>query len=169
VATFSAYSVVGAKELQKALSQLDYKVRKRGIRSSVLKGLRVLVKSGKKKIPPKYKAAKRLMNYRLAKDRAGVLQAKWGVGVGKRKKVSSKGVDRDPNRPGMGITPETVHWLFIGTGERFHKSGHPTGRMAPILKDVIRNTMADTGDIAVGVIAKGVYDFIDREANKTRK
>lgn len=174
-----AASITGIKELDVAMRNLATNEIKKAARQAINKGIRVLAKSQKSKVPPRYKHLKKLIGSRFGKAKAGSqrgqVQAKAGFGVGKKrtrldketgKRVASKLTESrklkdGEKRRGVGISLNNIHWIVLGTKERRHKkSGHKTGKMPPILERIIpEGTEAGTSE-AVRVITDSLRTSI---------
>lgn len=184
-------SIIGEKELMAALAKLgDPKTAKSVVRSGITKGLRVLAKSVKAQIPPKYKAAKRGIGSKFGKPKTrDNVEARVGVGVGITRKQLAKFKRKDRGkRPGLGAQPENLHWFILGTderqtGSRTRKRGgavtrkptgnkvRRTGRMRPHpeVANIIKNGMAAGQAEATKRIIDGCRERLALEAAKVRK
>ena len=115
--------MTGILELDTTLSTLRKTTANKVARAALRKGASIGAKAVKKEIPSLQKNARKAIGHSVKKNKTiDQTVAMFGT-AGKRsasKKHQSKGV---------GITSANIHWLLIGTKERFHKSGKSTGEM----------------------------------------
>lgn len=124
---FSA-SVTGSKDLDRIFKHLATSGQKK-IGRSILNGMLTEISRGvRNAVPPKLQSVKRTIGRVNKKNkRKNVHEAKVGFGVGKQRKSKKQ---RDPKKPGVGISKQNVHWLILGTKERRQKTTyHPTGKL----------------------------------------
>lgn len=98
-------------------------------------GLNVIGKQMKKDLSPKVRAGRAGVRSRFKRNKKkGIVTAKVGFGVGKKRKKAPKVVNRKGNRKsGVGIAENNVHWWVAGTKQRTTgrtKSGKATGYAA---------------------------------------
>jgi hypothetical protein len=144
------FDFTGDKDLVRALQKLRDSVARRVMKPAVGKAIRVIAKEMKNSVPTPYKAMKTLFASRVAVGTHGVIVAKAGAAVGaaSKKKAKRKGGDK---KRGVGISATNLHWLILGTDERTVKrtkmyrygrlidvTNWPTGKMPPLLKEVVR-------------------------------
>ena len=175
--------VTGDKELDRKLKELAETGAKKAIRAGVGKGIRVIAKAQKQRVPPQYKHLKKLIGSRFGKTKSskGQAEAKAGFGVGKKrttkdkatgdriasKLTQSRKLKQGEKRRGVGLSLYNIHWIVLGTNVRRHKkSGHPTGKMPPILEKIIPEATASAISSAKQEIADGINKTLEREANK---
>lgn len=151
--------LTGDKEIERLLKELGDAGIKKAAHSAVTKGMRVVAKSQKNKVPPQYKHAKKLIGSRFSKEKRGEAkgthQAKAGFGVGKKGKTAAKLRQSRKGRKGggVGLSLNNIHWAVLGTEERTTKDGHPTGRMPKILENVVPDgTQAALGEVKAKMI-----------------
>ena len=153
-------------------------LKARAMRSVMAAGLRKegqeAAKIIKQETPSRYKDARKLIGWRMAKAKGqskDTQLAKAGTGVGfrkgtkKRSKALQKG-DRS-GKKGVGIGLRNLHWFFVGTGSRVDKQGRETGKMPAVLTSVSsiasRNRTRLMGAFYTGAKAK-----FDKEVAKLK-
>ncbi|TXI04211.1 MAG: hypothetical protein E6Q76_12785 [Rhizobium sp.] len=173
--------VLGAPELLAKLRQAELKIQRKIARSAVNAGLSELTAEMRRQIDnaPISAALKAAMKKTVGKriktkqiELFGILEAKAGLGVGKRTKArkqeqkiqqavrtrKGKGAKR-----GVGIGAWNVHWPGIGTKPRRTRRGKALGRMAG--QNIASLAMHAAGSRVINVIAKRASDLIERELN----
>lgn len=151
--------LTGDKEIDKLLRELANEGISKAAKSAVTKGMRVVAKSQKNKVPPQYKHVKKLIGSRFNKvkkgKQAGTQQAKAGFGVGKKGKTAKKLRQSRKGRKGggVGLSLNNIHWAVLGTEERTTKDGHPTGKMPKVLENVVPDgTQAALGEVKAKIV-----------------
>ena len=119
--------VTGFKKIDKKLKRLATTGSKR-IGQAMVSSLMTEVSKGiRKAIPPKQRSVKKTLGRKLKKNpETGMHEGKVGLGVGKRTKSKKQ---RDPKKPGVGISKQNVHWFILGTDHRFTQNAEYTGKM----------------------------------------
>ena len=150
-------AVSGVKEIERTLAKLASDGLDKAEKKALGKGVRVIAKGQKDKVPGRYKHTKRLIGSSVKKARRGAnvgkYEAKAGFGVGKKrtrldkatgKRVASKLTESRKGRnkkgrkaKGVGLSLNNIHWAVLGTKDRAHKSGHKTGKMTRLLDRVV--------------------------------
>ena len=118
------FNVSGVNSLIKKLEKINKSDARRAVHSGMKKGMKVIVKAMKSEVP--HPSVRYTISSRFQIHRPGTrhrTMAKVGASVGPRKtwKFGKSG--------GSHISKYNAHWYFLGTVERFHKSGASTGRM----------------------------------------
>lgn len=129
--------LTGDKEVMKVLKELSKPTaRRRAMMTGLRESAKVAVKTVKAGIPSQYKGARRGVKWRALKVRESKEAAVKFGGVGKRKAGKKQ---RDADRPGVGLDAPNIHWAFLGTNDRRHKTTpfRFTGRMQALLDPVI--------------------------------
>lgn len=117
----AAVFITGDRELDRQLALLEKRDARRINRVGVNKGLAIIAKAIRRAAPVgKTRALKKDIGKRFARNRrSGEIEAKAGVGVGK-KKVNRRGVSGRANHS---------HLVALGTQSRVTKSGASRGVM----------------------------------------
>lgn len=109
-------TITGDKAIDRKLKRLAGSGQRRVARSGIGKGMTVLSRGIRNAIPPKYKSAKKAIGRRNKKNKkTHQHEAVVGLGVGKQRKSKKQ---RDPKKPGVGISKANIHWLVFGTPPR---------------------------------------------------
>lgn len=109
-------TITGDKKIDRKLNRLTGSGQRRVARSGLGKGMTVLSRGIRNAIPPKYKSAKKTIGRRNKRNKTTKKhEAIVGLGVGKRRKSKKQ---RNPSKPGVGISRANIHWLVFGTPER---------------------------------------------------
>lgn len=169
----STHILTGDKELDAKLQKLKVGVANKYVRKGMTKALRLVVKAQKAQVPSQYKGAKRALGSRFdRKGKGGTIRARAGAGVAKKKE------QLPPARSsgGVGIGVANIHWAILGTGERrrtkiggfLSQTGGDltTGRMPPIMPDIIKNGFNAAAGSAMVVIRQEIEAGIAIEAAK---
>lgn len=106
--------------------------------------------------------------------RRGIKEAKVGFSVGKAGKAVKRAKAARGKRlakgkgggKGVGISAQNIHWFVLGTAERQHKSGHPTGKIDPVFEDVTRIAFAASLGASINAAAQKIKQVIHKEARK---
>lgn len=122
-----AVTITGDKKIDRKLKRLKTSSQRKigramtgAMQTELLRGIRSVV-------PPKQKSLKKTLGRRNKRNKkTGVYEAKVGFGVGKQAKSKK---NRDPRKPGVGITKSNVHWFILGTVQRIRSTGASTGEM----------------------------------------
>lgn len=162
-------SVSGDDLINKKIQKLIAKGSKSASRAGISKGMTIIARGIRKAIPPKQKSVKKTVGQRFNKTKGKhKIDAKVGLGVGKKSKSKK---ERDPNRPGVGISKENVHWWELGTANRTRttKDGRDvsTGRM-PKGPSVVRQGFESTKNEARKAIIATMKAKIKADAKKKR-
>ena len=155
----SGTSLTGDKELDRKFKRLADKAAKKVAAQGIRAGLRIIAKGIKAEIPGHMKEARKAIGTRFKRKKTGEVKAIVGGGVGKKKKLSQ---GRD--RPGVGIGQPNIHWLLLGTNNRFQKSGASTGSTLPI--PAVRLGFNKSEAAALQKIKDAIKKGIAREAKK---
>lgn len=170
------------KALKVGIQQFKKGTQNRITRRVIGKGMTVIRKGIRGKVPPKYKDIKRLVGARLAKRIGQTISVgKVGVGVG-IKKARAKKINeslaksrfkrkekKGKKSSGVGIAPENVHWWILGTKGRQHKSGKSTGTMPPQVPDIVRDGFSSSYQSALRVIIEESRRLILIEGYRIRQ
>lgn len=150
-------SVTGNKAIIRKFKNLAKNVNKVMIRPGLSAALQESTKAVKASIRPMYKDVKQSIGWRI-KTRDGNLSGKVGAAVGFRKarkaKFLAKQRTRRQGHPGVGFSPQNVHWWFLGSKERVTKAGRPTGRF-PVMSDPVASIVGRQRWQIVRSIARG--------------
>lgn len=177
----NAVTVEGLTELVDTFKRLEDKTAKSlmaaGVRASltnVARAMRKAVNASSASSGLK-RAARKQVGSRFRKgglDRMGrqhAVVAKVGFAVGKKATL-----ERAEGR-GVGISERNVHWAVLGTDERKHKSGHPTGRMPALLAGITEQALASSRETALAAAREAIKKAslkqiaaIRRKANSTK-
>ncbi len=176
--SFGLATVTGDKQIRRQLAHLKKRVAKRamtsGINASMTalgKGLRAAINATNVDSNMK-KEARRSIGKRFKRggtSRMGITTAqvaKVGFKIGKTKaqqKKRTQGASR-----GVGVSVRNIHWFVLGTDERAHDSGSPTGKIQGVFGDVTAQAMASSSGAAIAAARKKVGQVILREAAKRR-
>jgi len=153
--------LTGDKALNRKFKRLADKAAKKVSAQGIRAGMRAIVKGIKSEIPPHMKEARKAIGSRFKRSKKGVITAKVGGGVGKKKEKIG---ERD-DKPGVGIGTANIHWLLLGTGERTQKkSGRSTGVMPAV--GAIQRGFAKSESAAHNKIKEAIRKGIAREAAK---
>ena len=150
--------LTGDSALIRMLESECPKIARAAMRNALAKAARYVAKMIKAQIPADQKRLKVVIGSRNGKSRKDKFSSKAGPGVGAafKKKVKRKG-----DKPkGVGISGNNIHWLVLGTDDRFtKKTKKHTGRipragggstvsyMATIVPDGFQAAKATAGQI----------------------
>ena len=133
------FEIEGMDAVLSAMKRLERPSARKRMATASLKGaLAPIGKQMKKDLSPTVKLGRSAVKSRVdMKFKSGVVTAKVGFGVGKRRKKTIKQrlaqqrrKQKRGNRPGIGIGPNNVSWWIAGTaGRRQHTTGKATGEM----------------------------------------
>lgn len=155
------FIVTGIKELDRELEKLDRKTRNKVARSALSKGASVGAKAVKKEIPSLQKSVRKAIGHSTKKRQGAVTVAQFGT-TGKRtgsvKRARSKS-------GGVGISKWNIHWYLMGTANRKHKKGKPTGRM-PAADAVTKGAIKALPEIKSEMVKRAKV-VLEREALKS--
>ena len=129
----NARAVVGDKVILARLDRFEDVAQRRIIRKALYKVLGSVRQIIRSDIPPSQKSARKAIGTKVKQGPGGSVIAKVGGSVGKKQPALKK-----RTKPGVGISPTNVHWLLMGTAERFKDStGAATGKMpkTPAVRD----------------------------------
>ena len=153
------------RAIKAGLMEFRKTVQTKVLRRAMSKGLTIVRKGVRKRIPAKYKDARRSIGSSLSKNlREAITIGRVGTGVGmKRKRQDSvnqslkksrfKRKDKKKQKiRGVGISPNNIHWFILGTKGRTHKGGKSTGAMDPVFPDVVVGGLRDTQSAAMKAI-----------------
>lgn len=180
------FTLTGERKINSNLVRLSEKSARKVTAAAMRSGMRVIVKGIKAEIPSHMKSARKAVTSRFAKAKGGankgILQAKVGnVGPQLKKGKGRKLVgvaSGKRGKPGVGISRRNLHWLLLGTKERFKKikaivtatgktparRGASTGIMPQIR--AVRRGYAKTQDAAAKKMIDNISKGIAREAAK---
>ena len=161
----SARILTGEKELDATLNKIKLGAANKIVRPAMLRGMRLILKSIKARVPPNLKDAKRAMGSSL-KVKGDAAVAKVGAGVGKRKQKTAK-QKAAPGRAkgsGVGIGQRNIHWYILGTGQRAHDDGFSTGMMDPQMPDVVRGGFSSSGAAALSAMKAEIRNKLNEMA-----
>lgn len=169
-----AEPMAGFEQLDRRLVALGSPtVIKRLAKNAVVAGQRVLVKGIKSQIPGKYREVKKMIGQSFKRvkigEDAGSVVSKVGVAVGKRPKESDilgKTARRNAGKKGVGIGLRNVHWMFLGTRDRYTKRGKYTGSMNAPLFGAVKAGVSASASEAANKIKQNLANGIAREAQK---
>lgn len=157
-------TITGDKEIDRKLKHLASKGQKRVARSGIGKAMTVLSRGIRNAIPPNYKSAKKAIGRRNKKNKhTHKHEAKVGLGVGKQTKSKKQ---RDPRKPGVGISKTNIHWLILGTSTRSRDKGGPTGRMPAIGQGWVQQGVKASEAEAIRAMHEQMRKKIEEEARK---
>jgi len=153
----SARILTGDKELDARLNKIKLRAANKIVRPAMLRGMRLILKSIKSRVPTNLKGAKRAMGMSL-KVKGDAAVAKIGAGVGKRKKKST--AKEGPVRAkgsGVGIGARNIHWFILGTGPRTQKkTGQDTGSMPAQIPDAVKGGFSSSGASALAAMREEI-------------
>lgn len=178
--------ITGDKEIDRALENLEKKGARKVMRNGVSKGLRVIVKGIKSEVPSQYKDAKKAIggSFKKAKggDANGQIQAKAGAAVGMKLKTlktreakqKDKRAKAGKSKGSVGLGALNIHWAILGTKKRTRtkiggflkdsRGDKTTGKMPPILGQVVIDGFNKSEGAALAVITSTLRDGIEQEA-----
>lgn len=151
--SFFATYLTGDAALDRKLTEMKEKTRKKITRAAISKGGTVLVKSIRSETPVGKtrklrksigKSLKKSRNFQTNEDFQGL---RAGANVGKKAEKSA---------------PHT-HLNVLGTQERFHKSGKSTGKMTP--NDFVKRGASKALPEVDATIKRELLKRIEKEAN----
>lgn len=158
--------VQGDQLVSRKFEKLAGRSSRSAARSGISKGLTIIARGIRKAIPPKLKSVKKTVGSRQEKAKEkGVFSAKVGLGVGKSRAPKN---ERDPNRPGVGISKNNVHWWELGTRSRRREDGSSTGAM-PKGPPVVREGFEAKKKEAQKAMIKQIKLKMKQDAKKKRK
>ena len=128
-------TIEGLDELLKALEEFKGKPAARVLKSAIRGGLNIVGKQMKADVDPKVKAGAKAVKTKI-KERRGVLTAKVGFGVGRKRLKAGTVTVAQRTKPGVGIGPRNIHWWVAGTHERI--TGYRTRRKQGVITKRIR-------------------------------
>lgn len=157
-------TITGDKEIDRKLRHLAGSGQRRVARSGIGKAMTVLSRGIRNAIPPNYRTAKKAIGRRNKKNKVkNKYEAKVGMGVGKQTKSKKQ---RDPRKPGVGITKANIHWLILGTTTRRREDGSSAGRMPPIGKNWVQQGVKASEGEAVRAMHEQMRKKLAEEARK---
>lgn len=116
--------LTGHKDLDRRLQLIALAPANRSARAGLLKGSRLAARLIKKEIPTRYKGARAAIGARVKQAKGGVTTAKAGANVGNKKQP--KLPPKRSTKAGIGIRAANLHWLLLGTAERWHEPAAAT-------------------------------------------
>lgn len=168
-------SIRGEDLIDKQILNLIAKGGPAAARSGLSKGMTIIARGIRKEVPPKMKSVKKTIGQRFVTDKdknaklaKGTFAAKVGLGVGKKTKSNK---ERDPKKPGVGISKENVHWWELGTKQRKAKSGRSTGRMpmgSPVVQKGFFATRSQARKAIIAAMKKKIKDSVKRKKARAR-
>lgn len=157
----------------KLIDKQFLKVAGRGSRSAAKAGLSkamtIIARGIRAAIPPKAKSVKKAVGQRHAKGgKRGSLEfsAKVGLGVGKASKSKK---ERDPDKPGVGISKANVHWWELGTTNRKTRKGKSTGAMPkgpPVVRQGFDAKKTEALRAAIATTKKKIKEAAKKKSGK---
>jgi hypothetical protein len=160
-----SFTVNGDDLINRKIEKLIAKGSKSATRAGFSKGMTIIARGIRNAVPPKAKSVKKAVGQRFNKTKGKhKISAKVGLGVGKRTKSKK---ERNPNRPGVGISKVNVHWWELGTKKRTTEKGKSTGKM-PKGSSVVRQGYEATKSEARKVIIATMKAKIKADAKKKR-
>jgi len=157
---------VSTKALRRHLEELANTGVKKVLRGAVGAGMTQIAKGVRTQVnaspatPAVKKAARKQIGKRFAKSKSAGPSAKVGFGVG------AKGRRRNRKSTGF-ISSASIHLFVLGTAEREQKStGQPTGRIEPMLKDVVSIGALQAAGRASTAAAEKARQILQKEAAK---
>lgn len=176
-----AAGLKGLDKLLRTLNTTRDKTTKKCARAGTNAGLTALTKAMRAAVnsTPASSAIKRAARKAIGKSlkasrgtgMKGIVGGKAGFSVGKqsKKKREAAKARSMAGGGGVGISAANIHWFVLGTDDRYHKSGHPTGKIEDVLKGVVPSaTMAARGDM-LEAARKKITQVLARETAKARK
>ena len=141
----SAWQLIGEKELQRTLKRMRTTASYRVVQAGGKKAVQLAAKAMRKKIPSRFKEARKGVGWRAAKTRStsnSTFTAKAGVAVGKKKSTlralgETRASRRARGKSGVGIGPNNFHWWVTGTPHR-RKNGKMRAQMPNFASDAVR-------------------------------
>lgn len=176
--TLQLATVTGDKQIQRKLRHLGTRVAKRAMTAGINASMTVLNKGMRAAINATdvdsnlKREARRSIGKRFKRggtSRMGVTTAqvaKLGFKVGKKKAKQDKRTTSSSG--GVGASVRNIHWFVLGTKERRHDSGSPTGRIQGVFGNVTAQAMASSSGAAVVAARAKVGQVILRDARKGR-
>lgn len=156
-------TLTGYRSLDRKLKHMRKSAAGRAVTAGLRKAGQDLTKKVKAEIPSRFKDARKGVGWRKVKKK---VEIKVGARVGKRKNLKVK--DRT-GRKGVGISAANLHWLFLGTKNRYtgKKGGvkRYTGRMAAQVKPVNRIASQNAGTMR-RLIKENTWKQIQKEVAK---
>lgn len=163
--------VEGSLRVRWALRKFRQSTQTRITKAAQRTALSGLAKDIKAQIPGRHKDARKAVGSSLKKSRkTALVEGKAGIGVGKKKKKQVQDEQAAKRgRPGVGITANNIHWMILGTKERYTKKGKQyRGIMRPNdeLKDLIVRSWRLGRIKFMATMEKRMRQLIEREAAK---
>jgi len=168
--------VTGDKQIQRKLARFEKRTAKKALtagvkagQTKVRKAMRAAINASDASADLKREARKSIGSRftRGGVARTGKVTArvsKVGFSVAKKhKKLKKTGEGRSR---GVGVSAANIHWFVLGTNERQHDSGHPTGRIENVFGDVTRQAVAASSGQALAAARAKVTQVIQREARR---
>jgi hypothetical protein len=181
--------ITGDRTLDRKLKHLAERSGRRAMARGVSAGMTVLGKACRAAInatpgatPGMKREARRAIGKRFQRGgtnrmgRTTAQVAKVGFAVGKRAAAAARaralGHEGRAKRieagetagRGVGISIANIHWFVLGTKERQHKSGHPTGSMEGVFGDVTERAFAAGHGAALQAARDKIAAEIEKEA-----
>ena len=163
----SGMTWTGLLDIDARLEELGTSSARKVTRSALNRGMSLMASSMRQALrqadisPELRKALRPLIGKRLKVQRfSGNVTAKVGFGVGKShgKQAPRSG----KNRGGVGISGANVHWIVLGTADRYTKDGSYRGRIEA-LKIVVEAMSAVQSRLEPGMAAAAAV-VLEREA-----
>lgn len=142
--------VIGVRKWNQKLSRL-----RKGINTVIRPGMSEACKTATKKVKaeirPMYKDVRKSIGWTV-RSKQGNLTGKVGAAVGfrgsrKAKFLAKQQVKRKGN-PGIGFSPQNIHWWFLGSQKRFgKKDGRFRGRMPRMNRSVSMIVLGSSGAV----------------------
>lgn len=159
-------TVTGQRRINAKLSKFVKVTNKEIVRPSMAAGLKVAAKTVKAEIRPFYKDVKKSIGWKIRSDK-GNLSGKVGAAVGFRRKKKITFLQQQEKRrkgnPGVGFSPQNVHWWFLGTKKRYIKSGanagRYTGRMPQMNRSITKIVYSNKMEVFGAAVDAAVNGF----------
>jgi hypothetical protein len=174
-----ARSIYGDKQLDRKLKELGGKAADRIAHAGVRKSVQVIAKAIKKKVPSRFKNARKGIGWKATKGRkaskyrknAVAPQSKAGVGVGmkkaKRKRlIAEHKKSRIGKKRGVGIGAGNFHWWVLGTNDRVNRKGVNLGGTKPMMPGMAINAANSVKGAITTAMAKEVSRQLIKETAK---
>lgn len=158
-------SVTGLESLQKTLLSLARDGQQKATRSALAAANTALAKAVRSGVnssaaSSEVKREARKLVGKLLRKKGEQFVAKVGFGVG------AKGRKKQQDKSKGFVSPASIHLFVLGTKERTTKSGHPTGRIQPLLAGIVKAATTSALGEATKLAADAARKTIEREAAK---
>jgi len=167
--------LLGAKELEAKLGNLEKRVSKKAISAGIRAGMTPVVKAMRAAINSNVYAnasmkagARRAVGKRFNKKRhKQIREAIVGFAVGRRGSRRYQLLSKHKRPRGVGIAAANIHWFVLGTDIRLlATSAQYTGRMGAFFRGVTEYARTASSPFMFAEAAKKIKQVINREAQK---